>query len=135
MTHYTNADIVPAALRGEDAQTGTGNMSTRAYRAYAFAGTGALPSRLSRLFRYTPTIDRVIYSYATPIAWRDRGVWIVPSVRYSITTSSKHATHLYRLPNARNVPWDAGAEEYEAVVTGRAVYVPWEGRYGTYRAA
>lgn len=32
----------------------------------------------------------VIYSYGTPIAWRDRrGEWTVPDVRYSVTTS-KH---------------------------------------------
>lgn len=135
MAYYTNADIVPAALRGEDAQTGTGNMSTRAYRTYAFAGTGALPSRLSYLFRYVPTIDRVIYSYATPIAWRDRGVWIVPNVRYSATTSSKHATHLWRLPNRQSVPWDASREEYERVIAGHMTYDPWAGPYGAYRAA
>lgn len=35
----------------------------------------------------SPTIDYTIYSYATPIAWRDNGEWIIPDVKYSVTTS------------------------------------------------
>lgn len=33
--------------------------------------------------------DYVIYSYATPVAWRSAGTWHVPPFRYSVTTS-KH---------------------------------------------
>lgn len=32
----------------------------------------------------------VIYSYSTPVAWRRRsGEWVVPAVRYSVTTSKQ----------------------------------------------
>lgn len=31
--------------------------------------------------------DFVVYSYATPIAWSIGGSWIVPEVRYSVTTT------------------------------------------------
>ena len=33
--------------------------------------------------------DYVIWSYATPIAWHGKRGWIIPDVRYSVTTS-KH---------------------------------------------
>ena len=31
--------------------------------------------------------DYTVRSYGTPIAWRIDGVWVVPDVRYSVTTS------------------------------------------------
>ena len=35
-------------------------------------------------------IDYVVYSYATPIAWHtEAGVWYIPAIKYSVTTS-KH---------------------------------------------
>jgi len=34
------------------------------------------------------TLAYVVYSYATPIAWLDRGAWTVPGVRYSVTTTN-----------------------------------------------
>ena len=41
--------------------------------------------------RSSERIDYVIYSYATPIAWRyaETGKWFVPSDRYSVTTSKQ----------------------------------------------
>jgi len=59
-------------------------------------GLGQLPepyrSQLTNLDMYDD-IDRVLYSYKTPIAWRTKeGVWIVPSVSYSRTTTNHQAT-------------------------------------------
>lgn len=34
-------------------------------------------------------LEYVIYSYATPIAWRSNGVWTVPDVSYSLTTTKQ----------------------------------------------
>lgn len=53
---------------------------------------GRLPGEYS-----TPpgqTVDYVVYSYGTPIAWRlsDTGKWIVPNVSYSRTTSCHQGT-------------------------------------------
>lgn len=40
--------------------------------------------------------DYVIRSYSTPIAWRVRGRWVQPEVRYSVTTS-KHQGRAYMI--------------------------------------
>jgi hypothetical protein len=37
----------------------------------------------------------VVKSYDTPIAWFARGVWFMPAVKYSVTTS-KHANYVRR---------------------------------------
>lgn len=59
--------------------------------------TGYLPDEYATA--YAQRRDYITYtatSYGTPIAWHDseRG-WIVPSVRYSVTTS-KHQGHVRR---------------------------------------
>jgi hypothetical protein len=36
--------------------------------------------------------DYVIYSYATPIAWRTEGHWEIPTEKYSVTTSKQQGT-------------------------------------------
>ena len=133
----TNADIIGLAISGRTAQTSTGNMSTDHHRPgftrYGSPYSGYLPQRLRDIldarFR-AGAIDQVIYSYSTPIAWRDSGQWIIPRVTYSQTTSSKHQSQLYRLSNAEYIPWDCGLEEYERVIAGLMRYVPWNGHYG-----
>ncbi len=56
---------------------------------YHYDGTGVLPAEWRELYRAS-RIDFVVWSYVTPIAWRlADGTWIVPAVRYSVTTS-KH---------------------------------------------
>lgn len=44
-------------------------------------------------------VDYIIYSYATPIAYRMTGTrtWIIPPVKYSPSTG-KHQSMLYNLP-------------------------------------
>lgn len=53
------------------------------------AGGATVTGQLPREFaEEAHAATYVIYSYATPIAWQDRsGRWVVPMVRYSVTTS------------------------------------------------
>lgn len=119
----TNAQIVTAAQMGREAQTTTGNMSTLFY----VRSIGSLPRAWERLLierRNLGAITQVIYSYSTPIAWFDtEHGWIVPQVRYSITTSSKHQTHLYRL-GGRHIylPWDATEDDARRVLSGELIF-------------
>lgn len=40
-------------------------------------------------------IDYVVYSYATPVAYRDgRGIWHMPDAGYSMATKTKHLSNL-----------------------------------------
>lgn len=139
---YTNEDIVKAALRGLNANNGRGTMSTDSYRAgftrYGAPYTGQLPPRLAAIldarFR-AGTIRQVIYSYATPIAWRDGDMWVIPEVTYSVTTSTKHQTHLYRI-RGEYVPRDAGLDEYLQILSGATRYAFHDGaRKRSYRGA
>jgi len=135
---YTNSQIVTAALSGKDAENGRGSMSTEQGRSI-FISMGYLPTRLKDILRsraHAGHVDQIIYSYATPIAWLDEGAWVVPTVTYSITTSAKHQTHLYRLPNRVGVPWDCGQEDYLAFIGGTSRYVHnYRGGVGTVVAA
>lgn len=129
-TNLTNSEIVGCALRGEDAQTTTGNMSTDSYRVGFSRFTpyvGYLPKPwrhvLSEAFN-AGRISQVIYSYSTPIAWHDsRYGWIVPDVSYSPTTSTKHQPHLYRLgvPSIA-IPYDATDEDAQRVLDGKMIF-------------
>jgi hypothetical protein len=61
------------------------------------ANTGDLPEPYASAYTNRRAyITYTAYSYVTPIAWHDseRG-WVVPSVRYSVTTS-KHQGHIRR---------------------------------------
>lgn len=127
----TNSDIVTHALRGENAQTTTGNMSTDHFRVgFGRFATyrGNLPNIWYHILNKAALdgrISQIIYSYSTPIAWHDsRYGWIVPDVSYSITTSSKHQTHLYRLRGQRIfLPWDATPEDAQRVLDGKMHFV------------
>lgn len=52
---------------------------------------GILPRDWVQVFR-DQSIQYVVYSYATPIAWLTSGVWIIPDVKYSRTTSKHQST-------------------------------------------
>lgn len=55
--------------------------------------SGKLPDRfLTGKFWHA---QYVVYSYRTPIAYLHAGVWYVPNVRYSITTSHHHGNVMY----------------------------------------
>jgi hypothetical protein len=69
--------------------TGNGTLSGRAFTGndYLYAQAGQLPQDLRDVFVHDRPIY-VVYSYATPIAWFSPVAgWVVPSVKYSVTTS------------------------------------------------
>lgn len=126
--NQTNAQIVALAMMGIEGETTTGNMSTETRYRLGYAGsTGHMPKSWTTLYRKRNAehaISTVIYSYNTPIAWLDRDYgWIIPIVSYSITTSSKHQTHLYRL-RGRHIymPGDATPEDAQRVLDGKMVF-------------
>lgn len=117
MSTTTNA-LVPsrAVSRPTEEHTGRGAMSYTP-RGY---WTGHLPHKLAERFHEAVQRDRfvpTIYSYGTPIAWKEGDAWIVPDVSYS-TTTSKHQSHLYVLPNKEYVPADVSREEIDRVAAG-----------------
>ena len=117
--YCTNDQIVPLAQRGVRAKTATGNMSTDPGQTYYW---GYLPHRLQDAFRaIRERISQTIYSYGTPIAIQVDGVWIIPDVTYSATTSSKHQTHLWQL-GGLYVPYDCSLDELERVIAGYMRY-------------
>lgn len=129
MARYTNESIVFAALRGENAETANGNMST-ANRAGLrwIGGTGAMPKVWARLISERAeagAVGQVIRSYSTPIAWLDAEYgWIIPVVTYSVTTSVKHQTQLHRLRGTKlYMPWDATEEDARRVLAGELRFV------------
>lgn len=84
--------------------------------------SGELPSRLAQIMRERDeSIVQVIYSYNTPIAWLDAGQWIVPLVRYSVTTG-KHQSYLWEL-NSEVIPWDCAPDEYMRVLNAQMRFV------------
>ena len=118
--HTTNNyGIVPAAMRGINATNRRGTFTTDTAPAWLYFGY--LPSKLKDILRERfrqGAVVQVIYSYGTPIAWLDAGAWIIPNVRYSATTSTKHQSQLYRLPGAIRIPWDEGMNGYMGLLNG-----------------
>jgi hypothetical protein len=128
MARYTNESIVPAALRGETAETANGNFSTvRVDAPYMSRWTGNMPKAWARLYNervHAGMVSQAVYSYSTPIAWLDsEHGWIIPDVSYSVTTSVKHQSKLYRLKGRTvSAPWDATAEDMRRVLSGEIVF-------------
>lgn len=117
----TNGDIVPLAQRGARAVTATYNMST--VPGYSPYGGGYLPHGLQDIFRgMRERISQTIYSYATPIALCIDGVWVIPDVKYSPTTSTKHQSQLWCLVGSVSIPWDATREDVERIIARIMVY-------------
>jgi hypothetical protein len=58
-----------------------------------FAGAGRLPMERRNGFNQATDADDfyAVYSYATPIAWYAHGTWVIPEVKYSVTTSRHQA--------------------------------------------
>ncbi|AWY06337.1 hypothetical protein SEA_TANDEM_4 [Microbacterium phage Tandem] len=127
--NLTNSQIVPLALMGGEGETTTGNMSVsdRTGRRY-MGGTGQMPRPWARLIderAQAGAVSMVIYSYSTPIAWRDADYgWVIPDVTYSTTTSCKHQNKLWRLYGTTYyMPWDATAEDARRVLSGELAFV------------
>lgn len=127
----TNAHIVEATTAGIPVDAGNFSLML----SFLPVGLGWLPDRLKTIaYERFDYVDRVIYSYGTPIAWRDSGVWIVPDVRYSTMTSSKHQAPVRRGLEHLAIPEDCGLEEYERVIAGLMVYLR-GGKYGRWVSA
>lgn len=97
VTNRKAADLIPEqkpfrnstgsfwAVSGKDADNRTGQMPDD------------LASEYLGLFNWG-FIDYVVYSYNTPIAWYcNRSGWNIPDQRYSVTTSGKHQSQLWRV--------------------------------------
>lgn len=82
--------IAKAIANGEDFET-HGALSGRSGRFTAWSA-GRLPSQYVDGFLAS---DYALFSYATPIAYRTNGEWVVPEVRYSVTTSRHQSTARY----------------------------------------
>ena len=130
--HITNAMIVPAAIQGKELSTRSGSFSTLRHvtsRGYLPTFYADLISRRNGYYSGN-FVDQVIYSYDTPIAWRERDaidigqhVWVIPDITYSATTSTKHQSQLWKLPNAVRMPADVRTfSEYADLLMGHIEY-------------
>lgn len=138
----TNELVITRALQGKDYDNGGQAFHTHSLTPNQWipgAGHSWMSRRLSEILslrQHAGHVTQVIMSYNTVIAWLDDDVWIVPDAVYSQTTSARHQSQLYKLPNVRYIPRDAGISEYAQVISGKAVYSRgYGGKLGTYRAA
>ena len=126
----TNSQVVPEILRGRDAENARGSFwGSGSPSRYTRANRGYIPRRVAESLDTVAEkhggITGIIMSYATPLAVEIAGVWLRPDVTYSMTTSSRHAPHLWRL-DARYLPADASVDDVENVIAGYVVYDPWK---------
>ena len=123
MRTCANRDVISHAQHGKDIN-GYGSVWTRSTPNGIRRGgyqTGHLPPALRRLMsERADSIVQVIYSYGTPIAWLDAGMWVIPNVRYSVTTG-KHQGYLWKL-HGEPIPFDCPLDEYLRVLNGQMVY-------------
>ena len=115
-----NRSVPSYAAQGREVQ-GYGSMSSE--RISGYVSTGYLPPKVVRVLRERArggNVDMVIFSYATPIAWRDNGVWVRPLVSYSATTG-KHQSYLWAL-DIQGVPADVSLGEYGRVIAGKMIF-------------
>jgi len=83
-------DILTA---NQDFSSPTGNLWGESTQ-YVTTNYGRLPEPWLTWIRKDQerkTLQYIIYSYATPIAWRSNGIWTMPDVSYSISTT-RHQT-------------------------------------------
>lgn len=75
----------------------TATSSLRGTKSLAFSGYGRLPEEFQDDLAHNYDHDDfyVVMSYGTPIAWYANGVWSMPRVKYSVTTS-KHQSIVKR---------------------------------------
>lgn len=123
----TNDQVIPVFLKtGREVENAGGTFRVQHSPTTLGWGNKRIADILATragLFNEGRKITAVIYSYDTPIAWLDGDVWVVPDAKYSATTSTKHATHLWRLPNRVWIPADCGAgDEYDAFISRRSQY-------------
>lgn len=86
-------DFRDALEAGQDFTT-SGALSAKATPNGAVRG-GYTLGHLPREFHASVAdADFIVYSYATPIAWRTQGQWHIPNVKYSATTS-RHQSRIF----------------------------------------
>lgn len=118
----SHRDLWRYAQEGKPVQ-GYGSMSGETGPGYY---RGYLPQSLQELMdARRATIDYVVYSYGTPIAWRDAGVWVQPAVSYSVSTAKQQGM-LYRLRPVF-IPRDCSLEEYTRTLEGLQRFSGWAG--------
>lgn len=132
MSTITNHDIATEALAGRDADANNlGNFWTTKAPKSLYSLYHWLSPRLADIYSARREhITQVIYSYSTPIMWKDSGVWVRPDARYSVTTSAKHMSTLWKIDKRVNIPEDCGQEEYLRLLSGKMVYLPGYGKLG-----
>ena len=126
----TNSQVVPAIMRGRDAENGRGSFwGSGSPSRYTRANRGYIPHRVAESLDTVAArhggIQAIIFSYATPIAVKIAGVWLRPDATYSATTSSRHQSQLWQL-DAKWLPADASVDDVENVIAGYVVYDPWK---------
>jgi len=80
-------DVIAA---GQDFDT-SGALKGRATHPDGMIYTGQLPQEYRASIKGA---TYVVFSYATPIAWRTQGQWHTPDVKYSVTTS-RHQSRIF----------------------------------------
>ncbi len=79
-----------AAADHRDPITGHGSLSARFVQSRPYGGWGMLPQAEVEILERS--LERgqvfVVWSYDTPIGWRDHMGWRVPDVKYSVTTTN-----------------------------------------------
>lgn len=83
-THNGVEDIYEAIHHGQEFNSGA--LTAERLMERPIHRSGRLPAEYAQRF-YDDAPTYVLFSYATPIAWRtDQGEWVVPDVKYSVTT-------------------------------------------------
>lgn len=90
MKQINQRDAIHYIATGQEFRA-SGLMGSRNY-----AGTGRLdPEEEARLAKDMGSLDYMVYSYNTPIAWRTAEGWYVVEQKFSVTTS-KHQNYVRR---------------------------------------
>lgn len=124
----SNSEVVRHILWDSNAESSTGNLwgYGEAWRArQKRLNVGYIPEKVAKSLQAVADnlggVSGIIYSYGTPIAVRIDNMWLVPDVKYSATTSSKHQSQLYIL-NPRYLPWDASEDDVYDILNGYVKY-------------
>jgi hypothetical protein len=78
-----------SAIRGRESfRNSTGSLTGVPVEGGMGLSFGKLPEVWrERLDRARDSCSYIVFSYRTPIAWLSNGAWVVPTARYSVTTS------------------------------------------------
>ena len=96
-TTTRNATMIARAIKGNESFTTSGALKGDANPAWVDPGRMTdSDSAAMRTAHDLIGIDFVVYSYATPIAYRTQdGNWTIPDAKYSVTTSKHQSVVSY----------------------------------------